>query len=82
MAMGLKGKSLHRKIQEIRPYHWDEAARLAGLVKASDLIEEIIEQAPGVLEHVDRETPPDFPGKIRDAIFEGIRSQTEKLRAS
>ena len=82
MAMGLKGKSLHRKIQEIRPYHWDEAARLAGLVKASDLIEEIIEQAPGVLEHVDRETPVDFPRKIRDAIFEGIRSQTEKLRAS
>jgi len=82
MAMGLKGKSLHRKIQEIRPYHWDEAARLAGLVKASDLIEEIIEQVPGVLEHVDRETPPDFPGKIRDAIFEGIRSQTEKLKAS
>jgi len=82
IAMGLKGKSLHRKIQEIRPYHWDEAARLAGLVKASDLIEEIIEQVPGVLEHVDRETPPDFPGKIRDAIFEGIRSQTEKLKAS
>ena len=82
MAMGLKGKSLHRKIQEIRPYHWDEAARLAGLVKASDLIEEIIEQAPGVLEHVDRETPVDFPGKIRDAIFEGIRSQTEKLKTA
>ena len=82
MAMGLKGKSLHRKIQEIRPYHWDEAARLAGLVKASDLIEEIIEQVPGVLEHVDRETPPDFPGKIRDAIFEGIRSQTEKLKTA
>lgn len=82
MAMGLKGKSLHRKIQEIRPYHWDEAARLAGMVKASDLIEEIIEQAPGVLEHVDRETPSDFPGKIRDAIFEGIRSQTEKLKTA
>ena len=82
MAMGLKGKSLHRKIQEIRPYHWDEAARLAGLVKASDLIEEIVAQIPGVLEHVDGETPADFPGKIRDAIFEGISSQTEKLKAS
>ena len=82
MAMGLKGESLHRKIQEIRPYHWDEAARLAGLVKASDLIEEIIEQAPGVLEHVDRETALDFPGKIQDAIFEGIRSQTEKLKTA
>ena len=82
MAMGLKGKSLHRKIQEIRPYHWDEVARLAGLVKASDLIEEIIEQVPGVMEHVDRETPPDFPGKIRDAIFDGIRSQTEKLKTA
>ena len=80
MAMGVKGKSLHRKIHEIRPYHWDWAARLAGLGDATDLIEEITTQVPKALAVVDREIPNDFPKKIRDAIFEGIRNQSQKLR--
>lgn len=80
MAMGVKGKSLHRKIQEIRSYHWDWAARLAGLGDATDLIEEITTQVPKALAVVDREIPRDFPEKIRDAIFEGIRNQAQKLR--
>lgn len=80
MAMGVRGKSLHRKIQEIRPHHWDWAAKLAGLGNASGLIEEITAQVPAVLDLVDREIPTDFPGKIRDAIFDGIRNQTKRLR--
>ena len=79
MAMGVKGKSLHRKIQEIRPYHWDWAAKLAGLGDATELIEEVTAQVPQVLDLVEREIPEDFPKKIRDAIFEGIRNQAKKL---
>lgn len=79
MAMAVRGKSVHRKIQEIRPYHWDWAAKLAGFGDASDLIKEVAAQVPGVLQSVDREIPTDFPEKIREAIFAGIRQQTEKL---
>lgn len=80
LAMGVRGKNLHRKILEIKPYHWDWAARLAGIGDAKNLIRETVDQIPEVLKSVENDLPERFPEKLKNTIFEGIKKQSEKLR--
>ena len=77
MAMAVRSKNAHWRLDEIKPRHWDPITRFAGLGKAATLLEEVVARTPEVIETVDREIPSKFPSLVRDKIFEGLeRSAT------
>ena len=82
MAMALKGSRGNRyEWDRISLRHWLETARIAGLSKAvvNEIISDIKEAAPGVLNNVESGIPPDFPEEITNPILEGVRQTVTRL---
>ncbi|MEO6847786.1 MAG: type II toxin-antitoxin system HipA family toxin [Chthoniobacterales bacterium] len=79
LAMAVRGKNPHRKLEEIRPHHWDWAARLAGFENATAILEEVLAEIPEMIRSVSASLPAEFPTRISDAIFKGIIDQLERL---
>jgi len=80
LAMAVRSKNAHWKLKDIQPRHWQGVARAAGLVDADALIEEVVAQVPAVLAKVGDALPKNFPARIGDRIFAGIKQQTKVLR--
>lgn len=79
LAMAVRGRNAHWKINDIRPRHWDSVARLAGLGDARALVDEVRAQAPTVIAEVSGQLPVDFPVEVSGTIFEGMRRQAVQL---
>jgi serine/threonine-protein kinase HipA len=72
LAMAVRSESAHWKLAEIRPRTWDATARVAGFGDAQELLHEVSQTASKAVEATGHELPADFPGEIRDKIFEGF----------
>lgn len=81
LAMAVRSKNAHWKLQEIRPRHWHGVAREAGLNDADALIAEVLAQVPVALSQVNRTLPRGFPEKVAEKIFAGIERQAVVLAA-
>ena len=79
LAMAVRGRNAHWKINDIRPRHWDAVARLAGLGDAAALVAEVRDQTPAVIAEVSGQLPVDFPGEVSGMIFDGMRRQMAQL---
>jgi len=79
LAMAVRSKNAHWKLNEIKARHWEAVTRAAGLGSAAPLLDEIVTQTPGALETVDREIPTDFPPAVRDKIFDGLRRTAKEI---
>jgi serine/threonine-protein kinase HipA len=73
LAMAVRSKNAHWKLEEIRARHWNAVTRAAGLGNAESLLQEIVAQTPRVLETVARKIPINFPAVVRDKVFEGLQ---------
>ena len=71
LAMCVRGKNAHWKLSEIKPRHWDAAARAAGLGGATGLLEEIAAQTPAAIAEAHRQVPGEFPQEVLEKILEG-----------
>jgi serine/threonine-protein kinase HipA len=80
LAMAVRGNSPHRKLLEIKPYHWVSLARVAGLPQGEALLEEVCSQLPNVLETVSQLLPKGFPSSVADPIFRGMVRQAKTLK--
>jgi len=73
MAMAVSGKNRHYEWKQIKPRHWIETAQKYG---AGTFIEEILaelaEQTPKVINEVSKIIPKDFPQTVSDKIFKGL----------
>jgi serine/threonine-protein kinase HipA len=78
LAMAV-GENRHYKIKEIIRRHWLQTAKKAKYPESemNAIIDEIIEQTPGVLSEVSKMLPPGFPKDVSEPIFKNV----EKLRA-
>ena len=79
LAMAVRGRNAHWKINDIRPRHWDAVARLAGLGDAKGLVDEVRDQTPAVIAEVSSQLPADFPSEVVGKIFEGMGRQAVQL---
>ena len=80
LAMALHTKNTHYKISEIRRKHWNEAAKDNSVgADFEDAIQMVIEKTPTVIGQVEGLLGADFPAKVADSIFSGVREQIARL---
>lgn len=79
MAMAVFGKNRHYRRSEIQYRHWIETANQCGVSGMSEMIAEIVEQTPRVLDKVRSIVPGHFPESIAEAILGGVASAAREL---
>ncbi|MEY2342000.1 type II toxin-antitoxin system HipA family toxin [Acidithiobacillus sp. IBUN Pt1247-S3] len=81
LAMGVRGeKSLHYRLTEIRRQHWNITAKRKALgLDFEDVIQDVLDKVPAVLENLPKLLPSDFPKSVSDPIFIGMRRQADRL---
>lgn len=80
LAMAVKGKSAHYRLDDIQRRHWNATAKRNALGADFEAgIERVLRATPGVLDSLARELPPDFPAQVSEPIFRGIQAQADRL---
>lgn len=81
LAMAVKGTHYHYKLMEVQKKHWVNHAAIVGLgdYMALSIIDEIGSSTEKVIDQVSKQIPDEFPHKLADAIFAGMRAQCAKL---
>ncbi|WP_318518409.1 type II toxin-antitoxin system HipA family toxin [Photobacterium leiognathi] len=81
MAMALTGTNKYYKWQTIQPRHFLSTAKAVGFStqRANELMSEMKNQAPSVIEKVRQQLPNDFPTEISESIFNGVLKQAGRL---
>ncbi|WP_419206348.1 type II toxin-antitoxin system HipA family toxin [Photobacterium leiognathi] len=81
MAMALTGTKKYYKWQTIQPRHFLSTAKAVGFStqRANELMSEMKNQAPSVIEKVRQQLPNDFPTDISESIFNGVLKQAGRL---
>jgi serine/threonine-protein kinase HipA len=80
MAMALRGKNAHCKIQEIQPRHWHELAKRHGMAPtgADSPYEQVIEQTPAAIAKVQDLLVQGFPEHISTSILQGLGAAAKR----
>jgi serine/threonine-protein kinase HipA len=80
MAMAIEGASRHYRWNTIQRRHWIETARRCGMQSEMEqIIPEILDQVPIVIDTVGKRIPKDFPGHIAARIFDGVKRAARHL---
>ncbi|WP_308418152.1 HipA domain-containing protein [Chitinimonas sp. BJB300] len=81
LAMGVQSKNLHYLIDKIQRRHWAAQAKHVGLGEreAETTIEMLINTTDQVISTVSEIVPAGFPTGLAETIFEGLRSQRDRL---
>ncbi len=79
--MAISGKNAQYRIHDIQRRHWSEQAARIGLgaLAGEEIVAEVLQQAPAVVESVYGQLPADFPMDLADSILKGILWQSERL---
>ena len=82
MAMALRGKSNKYQWTQFLPRHFESTAKHAKFSEkeAKSLVLEMLKQVDQAIDVVIKELPQDFPAKISESIFEGMRSLAAKMK--
>lgn len=75
LAMAVRGKRAHYRINEIQPRHWKELARRTGVPGLWERMRSHVASALPALDRLEGELPRAFPERVFTAIREGVRSQ-------
>jgi len=79
LAMSLRGKSPHRKLQEIQTRHWQELAQQTGHPEAFSAMISLVHAVPDALSQIEHLLPAEFPEYIWHSIREGMLGQQRKF---
>lgn len=84
MAMALRGKNAHWKMQEIQPRHWHELAKRHGMAPtgADSPYAQIIEQTPAAIAKVQNLLAQGFPEHISTSILQGLSAAAKRYAQS
>jgi serine/threonine-protein kinase HipA len=82
LAMAVRSSNPHWRMKEILPRHWSAVAKRNGLGPiAGELMEELAEATPRVIDTVAAGLPADFPPSVAEPIFRGLELAARKLAA-
>lgn len=80
LAMAVKGKNSHYRLRDIQRKHFNHTARLCGWgASMEDLIVEVLDRLPAVLETVGASLPADFPEDVFTDVQTGMRGAADRL---
>ena len=83
LAMALRTKNVHYRMDEIQRRHWNEVAKTNALGPDFEgVINKITAMTPSVIETVALQLPADFPGRVSGPIFDGLLAQVNRLNAA
>ena len=83
LAMAFRSRNAHYKLKDIHPRHFYSAAKKPGLAgEAGAIIEEILDTTPKVISSIEAILPPEFPQRVADSIFTGLKESAEKIQKS
>ena len=83
LAMAVRGRNAHYRMHDVQRRHWTAQAMHAGLgpAFAETLIEEVLREAPRVVDRVQVQLPNGFPADVADSILQGLLHQAQHLNA-
>lgn len=81
LSMAVTGKSRHYRWAAIQRRHWLDTANACDLGPfADDLIAQLTERTPTVLEQISHQLPKGFPASVAEPIFRGLDDAAKRLR--
>jgi serine/threonine-protein kinase HipA len=86
MAMAVRSKNAHWKMQDIQRRHWEALGARHGVVtedgrQAGFVIDALVEQTPRVVEIVSAALPVGFPAQLAETILGGLQDAATRLAA-
>ena len=80
LAMSVRATSAHWKMRDVMCRHWNEMARRNGLGSTSErILADMVYRTPAVIDAVAARLPADFPGRVSDSIFAGLKDAAGRL---
>jgi serine/threonine-protein kinase HipA len=84
LAMAVRSKNAHWRMQEIVRRHWVELGRRHGILgldgRGPDaVVQDIVDRTPGVIATVARSLPKGFPAIVADRILGGLKGVAAKF---
>ena len=76
LAMAVRARRPHYRIDEITGRHWRELAERVGVTNLWNRMETLVAEAPATLERLEAVLPPDFPERVYTRILAGVSSQS------
>jgi serine/threonine-protein kinase HipA len=86
MAMAVRSKNAHWKMQDIQRRHWEALGARHGVVtgdgrQAGFVIDALVEQTPRVVKVVSAALPAGFPQQLAETILGGLQDAAIRLAA-
>ncbi|SAK66418.1 toxin HipA [Caballeronia catudaia] len=82
LAMAIPGKTRHCALRDIQRRHFNAMALKCGYGESAEpIIERIIGRTPAVIDEVAAQLPGDFPHRVTERIFAGMRKSLAALEA-
>jgi serine/threonine-protein kinase HipA len=75
LAMAVRSKNAHYKLDEIQARHWRQLALKSGVAEAWPAMFDMVDRADAALDKVANNLPATFPQQIADTILAGVRAQ-------
>jgi len=82
LAMALRGKSRHYRLQEIHPRHWQELALRTGIPGLWGRMRTLVESAEAHVAMVQARLPSSFPERVIASIAAGVKRQAHAFTAT
>lgn len=79
MAMAVWGENRHYGWDSIESRHWLRTAQECGVRGMREILAEIRDRTPTVLDKVRRRIPRSFPGPLAEAILDGVVTSAKRL---
>ncbi len=82
LAMAIRGRRPHYRIDEITGRHWRELAERVAVADLWPGMQALVAEAPAALARVEARLPQEFPGRIYARIRAGVLGQARRFAAT
>lgn len=79
LAMAVRGRRPHYRIDEITGRHWRELSDRTGIAELWNRMQMLVAEAPAALERLGAKLPQGFPERVHARILAGVSSQSRRF---
>ena len=79
LAMAVRGRRPHYRIDEITGRHWRELAQRTGVANLWDRMQTLVAQTSAAFERIEARLPPGFPERVYTRIRAGVSNQSRRF---
>jgi serine/threonine-protein kinase HipA len=82
LAMAIRGRRPHYRIDEITGRHWRELVDRIGIADLWSRMQALVDEAPAAFERLEALLPPHFPEHVYARIRTGVTNQARRFKAT